>query len=277
MCTATWRSSAGSLKCPSSTSDAAGSVAFLDHPELESGRTEDESTLWTRPQTNRGGWISGVYPTYKVKEGDHFVTEIGCLEGSTGCGVTFTLDYVLPNGRIRNLGEWYEAYDGKVTRIDLDLASLNGQTVQFVLGVINEGRPERGDAYWLVPSIRKAAPPTATPTPTNTPTLQPTFTPTPTPTQGSSTDPTPIPPDAQPVVQAARVKVAQDLGTTPESLEVFSVQSLIWQDSCLGLSISGQVCAAVETPGYRIVMVYTDMIIEARTNVDGSLVLWFEP
>jgi hypothetical protein len=32
----------------------------------------------------------------------------------------------------------------------------------------------------------------------------------------------------------------------------------------------------VLTPGYRIILIYTDMIIEARTNQDGSLVLWFE-
>lgn len=279
MCAADWTSSAGSLKCPSSTSDAAGSIAFLDRPELETGRTEDEPALWARPQTNRGGWIEGLYPAYKVKEGEHFVADVGCLAGNQNCAVTFTLDYVLSNGRVRNLGEWYEAYDGKATRIDVDLTPLAGQTVQFVLGVINEGRPERANAFWLVPSIRKAGAATATPspTPTRTPTQVPPGTPTSTPTQIPGTEPTPSAPDSQSVVQAARIKVAQDLGANPESLEIMSAMSVIWQDSCLGISIQGQACAAVQTPGYRILIIYTDMYIEARTNQDGSLVMWFEP
>ncbi len=271
ICTASWRSSAGDLTCPSPTGSDAGSVALLDRPTLENDRTEDEFTLWTRPQTNRGGWINGAYPAYKVKEGDHFLADVGCLSNNEGCGVTFTLDYIQSNGRLKNLGEWYEAYDGKITRINVDLSSLAGNSVQFVLGVINEGRPGRANAFWLAPSIRKAAPPTPTATPTKTPV--PTFTPTP---PDNSTEPTPNPGN-NPAVVAAQLKVAQDLGTNPSALLVMSVQAIQWSNSCLDIPFTDISCAAVIVPGYRIMLGNTDEIIEARTNQDGSLVYWFRP
>ncbi|MGW8252143.1 MAG: NBR1-Ig-like domain-containing protein, partial [Anaerolineales bacterium] len=79
MCTATWRSSSGSLSCPSDPDSRDGSVTMLERPKLENGRTEDESTLWSRPEETRDGWIQGVYPPYKIREGDHFLAQVGCL------------------------------------------------------------------------------------------------------------------------------------------------------------------------------------------------------
>lgn len=273
MCTATWRSSAGSLTCPSPTDSASGSVAFLDRPKLEDGRTENEPTLWTRPQTTRGGWIQGVYPPYKVKENDHFLAEIGCLYGNEGCGVTFSLDYILSDGRIRNLGEWFEAYEGGVYRIDLDLSSLTGKTVQFVLSVTNNDQPSKANAFWFVPSIRKVTPPTPVPP---TPTRTPTVTPTP---PDTTTDPTPTsPPDTEPLaVNAAVQQLSTDLGVDPSTIRVASVQSVDWPDSCMGVSIPGRACSAVIIPGYKIILTYTDSQYEAHTNQDGSVVFWYTP
>jgi len=278
MCTATWRSSAGPLSCPSPTDSASGSVAFLDRPRLEDGRTENEPTLWTRPQSTRGGWIQGVYPPYKVKENDHFLAEIGCLYDNKGCGVTFALDYILPDGRIRNLGEWFEAYEGGVYIIDVDLSSLIGKKVQFVLSVTNDDQPAKANAFWLVPSIRQVKPPTPVPpTPTSTPTRVPTATPTPTTPPDTSTEPTPVPSDSSLAVNAAVQKLAQDLGVDPSVVRVVSVEVVNWSDSCLGVSIPGRVCSTVIIPGYRIILTSTDSQYEAHTNQDGSVVLWYTP
>jgi hypothetical protein len=130
---------------------------MLDSPDLETTR-EDELALWTRPNEVRNGWISGQYPAYRVRDGDRFVAEVGCLRDSRECQVSFQVDYQLSDGRVRNLGVWTESYDGSTTRIDADLSSLAGDSVRFFLSVYNEGEPEEADAFWLVPHIESILP-----------------------------------------------------------------------------------------------------------------------
>lgn len=246
MCTATWRSSAGSLTCPGNPDSDNGSVVYLDKPTLENGRHEDESTIWTRPEATRDGWIQGVYPPYKVKAGDHFLSEVGCLEGNKSCEVVFSLDYQVSGGAVKNLGEWYEVYDGSTTRIDVDLSSLEGKTVQFILSVTNYGKPSHANPFWLVPSVRQ-------------------FKPTPTP-----------PVVYAPPIEAARQRVAQDLGISANEITVVSFELTEWQDSCLGMDLPDQVCSQVIIPGYRINMNTKNKAYEAHTNMDASIVYWFE-
>jgi len=160
VCEATWRSSSGKLSCMGDTGDPDGSVSLLDNPLFENGRREDELTIWMRPQITRGGWISGIYPGYQVKDGDHFRTAIGCLYDSKGCELTFSLDYQeVGNNRIKNLGSWVEHYDGEINSIDIDLSALAGSRVNFILSVTTHGRSENADGFWFVPSIRSIKPP----------------------------------------------------------------------------------------------------------------------
>lgn len=167
VCAATWRSSAGELSCMGNVNSANGSVVLLDTPRLENGRREDESTLWMRPHATRGGWISGKYPVYQVKEGDHFRAAIGCLQDSNGCEVTFSLDYQeAGNNKVNNLGSWIEHYDGVISSLDVDLSTLVGKQIHFILTVTTHGKPASANAFWLVPSIRRYAS-TATPTQTS--------------------------------------------------------------------------------------------------------------
>jgi hypothetical protein len=183
MCVATWSSSDGGLPCPGDTDSSSGSVAYLGKPHLEDGRHENEPTLWTRPETVKGGWITGGYPPYKVRDGDHFLAQIGCLEGYSDCKVTFALDYQISGKPVKHLGEWSEVYDHMVTTLDIDLSGLSGKSVQFILKVTNNGKPAQGQAFWFVPSIRKVTAPTPTRTPTRTPTVTGASTQTATPTQ----------------------------------------------------------------------------------------------
>ena len=212
MCLASWRSSAGSLPCPGNPSSAAGSVVLTFKPTFENNIQENEATLWTRPETKVGGWIQGVYPPYTIRSGDQFVSQIGCLKDSQGCEVTFTLDYILPNGTVRNLGQWYEVYDGNITTIRVDLSSLAGNPVQFILLVTAVNNPSKANAFWFVPSVRHVAPtptstatrppntPTATLTVTASPTLSPpTFTATASPTTETPPTDTLTPTATQPV------------------------------------------------------------------------------
>jgi hypothetical protein len=135
-----------------------------------------------------GGWISGVYPAYKVKENDHFVTQIGCAYGYPDCEIAFTLSYVIGTNSPKSLGRWYEKYEGLVYTVDVDLSSLAGKDVQLILGVENLGKGAQAQGLWFVPSVRQVkatATPTITkpapsPTPTRTatpPSVTPTFPP----------------------------------------------------------------------------------------------------
>ena len=252
ICAATWRSSAGNLPCPGDKNSPAGSAILLQDPTLETGKHENEATLWTRPQETSSGWISGAYPSYTVKPGDHFMADIGCLEDSQGCDVTFTLDYQVEGKAVKNLGAWREKYDGTITRVDVDLSALAGKSVHFILGVTNNGKPNRANAFWLVPSIRNTLPkPTATLSPTATP-------------------------NPNNAVQAAVLAVAQESGLNPNQVSVQRVIAKNWKDSCLGVILPDQVCLPMIIPGYRIILFAGPKKYEAHTNLDGSMVIIFE-
>jgi len=247
VCAASWESSAGDLRCPGNTTSEDGSVVMLDRPRLENDRTEDEPTIWMRPEATRGGWISGVYPRYTIRANDHFLADVGCLADSSGCALTFALEYQTPNGRVHSLGEWYEEFDGEITRINVDLTGLAGSEVQFILSVTNEGRANRANAFWLAPSIRTIGP-----------------------------APTPIP-EWSAAQQAARQRVAQDLGMAPNALTMIRVETAEWKDSCLGVHLPDQVCLEVIIPGYRFIFEAAGgRRYEAHTDRDGSVVFWFE-
>lgn len=156
-CQAHWRSPAGLLPCPGVSSDTRGSVRLLTSPKLET-RQEDELAIWARPSQSSDGWISGQYPLYRIQEGDHFLSEVGCLEDSPGCDVLFQLNYQLLDGTTGNLGSWREEYDGDSTRIDIDLSGLKDRSVQLFLEVFNYGDSEDANAFWLVPQIHNTNP-----------------------------------------------------------------------------------------------------------------------
>ena len=203
MCIASWSTDVQSLPCPGNSNSEIGSITLVNKPKLETGKQENEPAIWTRPEPVKNGWIKGIYPPYKVKNNDHFQADVGCLEGYSGCKVTFILDYQVPGNKVQHLGGWYEVYDGHLTRINVDLSFLVGKSVHIILKVTNDGKPAQGNAFWLVPSIRQGTPtaaPTRTPTVTSTPTTAvppatftptPTLTVTPTATQTQTETPTP--------------------------------------------------------------------------------------
>lgn len=242
MCNANWKNGTQNLPCPGDEGAASGFVRLLTAPVLENGRHENEVALWTFPQKVQDGMISGTFPLYKVQPGDHFMSDVGCLYDNPGCDVTFGLSYQVAGQLPKYLGSWREAYDGNVTRIDLDLSSLTGQTVQFILNVSNNGKPGKANAFWLVPSIRN--------------------------TGGGW--------ESNPAVKVARQMVAQALGLTPAQLTITSVETVQWSDTCLGVHLPGQVCAQAIIPGYRIIFTANNRRFEAHTNQDGSVVYWFE-
>ena len=157
-CSAYWETSTGPIPCPSTISGTdddpnAGYLTRIDKPKLENGTTDNEPAIVTIPSGGAGGYIAGTFPPFKVKAGDHFKTVVGCIQDSPACNVTFQLNYSADSGPLKTLGSWPEVYDGKFTRIDIDLSALKGKYVEFILTVLNNGDNTGDWAFWLRPGI----------------------------------------------------------------------------------------------------------------------------
>lgn len=153
-CSATWTSAAGTLPCPGNASDSTGFIARLDAPTFENGSKEDEWAIWTNPQFVENGEIRGTYPAITVSSGNRFKTIIGCQVNANNCNVKFQLNYRADGGSEQTFAEWAEKYDNNWTRVDLDLTSLAGKSVQFILVVKANGPSDQDQALWLLPRIQ---------------------------------------------------------------------------------------------------------------------------
>ncbi len=189
-CNADWGNKTGALPCPGTDGDSNGFVLKLNAPVMENGATEDEPGLLTAPQDRTDGIINGQYPAFTVQAGDRFRTIVNCQYNSKKCNVIFRLDYK-NNGQTKTLASWYEVYEGKFSPVDLDLSSLAGETVKFILVVSANGANNNDNAIWLNPHIIRQGPPPPTPTPSKTLTATVTFTPTSSFTPTSTFTPTP--------------------------------------------------------------------------------------
>jgi hypothetical protein len=164
---------------------------------MENGRIANDHGLFTVPRDAYNGLITGQYPPFKIRNGDHFQGLVNCGYKAYSCNVVFMLEYQVGGGAVRSLGRWNEAYEGKFYTVDIDLSSLAGQNVKFILGASTNGPSAEDEALWIAPRItrRGAAPPTYTPTLTPSPTVTATstftVTSTPLPSPTSSESPTP--------------------------------------------------------------------------------------
>ncbi len=155
VCEAEWVSAAGVLPCPGTDGDANGFVIVINNPKFENNITEDEPALETHPQWIDNGVITGRFPAVAVQAGDRFRAYIGCRwrSGGSACSVVYQLNYRIGSGPLQNLGQWTETYDGNWTQLNIDLSSLAGESVQFVLAVTANGPSNQDWALWLNPRI----------------------------------------------------------------------------------------------------------------------------
>lgn len=194
-CSADWENNNTVLPCPGIEDDDQGYAIKLNSPKMENGVKSDEPGLLTHPKSSNNGFIAGTYPSFQVQSGDRFRALVNCRYNADNCNVTFRLDYK-SEGQIKTLGTWHEIYEGKYYAVDLDLSSLAGQTVKFILVVTANGSPNDDEALWVAPRIvRHGNPPPATTVPSVTATFTPTatFTATLTPTPTSTPTPTATP------------------------------------------------------------------------------------
>ena len=61
-------------------------------------------------------------------------------------------------------------------------------------------------------------------------------------------------PESEAAVNAAMQALAERLGVEGSTISLVSVEKVQWRDSCLGVSLPGQMCAQAITPGYKIIL-----------------------
>ncbi|MBN1450320.1 MAG: hypothetical protein JW963_04830 [Anaerolineales bacterium] len=193
---AAWSSGAGALTFPGTDGDAKGFGVKLDKPKFESGVESGNAGLLMAPQNIYNGYIQAIYPAFRVQSGDRFQATIGCEYGATNCYVAYRLDYQIGSGAVRTFWTFRERYEGLTYNVNLNLNSLAGQDVKFILFVSAYGNAPGDRALWGNPIISRAGgtPPTVTPTVTGTP-------PTPTPTSATPTRTPTVPPSSCDKVQ----------------------------------------------------------------------------
>lgn len=162
-CDADWENEDEDLPCPGTEGDDRGFVQVRNSPSLEDGRSLGAGLL-TYPQRGSNGIITGKYPAITIQTGDRFQASVACLHGADDCDVILRLQYQIGNGNIRTLGQWHEIYEGGNYPINIDLSSLRGERVKFILTVLANGTSHEDFALWILPRITRqsSTPPTAT-------------------------------------------------------------------------------------------------------------------
>ncbi len=151
-CSAAWSSGAGALPCPGTDGDIRGFALPVASPQLENGSSDSNPGVIVNPQQVTGGYIQGVFPAYTVQSGDHFQGIVNCTHNSTSCYVNFRLMYQIGSGPVHTFWSFNERYDGLYFRFNVDLSSLAGQSVNFILytaDVSGHGTPSGDRAEWV--------------------------------------------------------------------------------------------------------------------------------
>jgi fibronectin type 3 domain-containing protein len=153
---ATWRSGAGSLSFPGTDGSSNGYALRRDRPKFESGVESSQPGLLFAPNNVTNGYIQATYPAMRVQSGDRFQATIGCEYGATSCYVAYRLDYQIGSGAVRTFWSFREKYEGFTYPVDLNLNSLAGYDVNFILVVSAYGSPTGDKALWGNPIIARA-------------------------------------------------------------------------------------------------------------------------
>jgi hypothetical protein len=152
---ANWVSGISTLTFGGPDTDTNGFAMYRNNQKLEDG-SSPAKILETYPQWTTDGVITGSYPAYTVVSGEHFKAKIGFLALSDGtCGTgnaKFQLNYK-EAGVTKPLAAWADTCDGTLQDVDVDLSSIAGKSVQFVLAVLANGPASQDMAVWVSPRV----------------------------------------------------------------------------------------------------------------------------
>ncbi len=133
--------------------DADGFAMVKDGQKLEDGKVTGK-ILEMHPKWENDGYVIGRYPAYTVGNGDYIKGKLGFIalgDGSCGAGdVIFRIYYAegTDMGTLTQLGSWHETCDGTLTKIEVDLSALEGESVRFYLAVLANGSSGQDWAIW---------------------------------------------------------------------------------------------------------------------------------
>jgi hypothetical protein len=174
-CDAQWSNSGEDLSCPGDLEDVgSGYVGLEIDPMLEGGFSVAAQALLTIPAHEGSyGGIFGRYPPFTVQHGDSLRGVLACQQDDEPCDVGFDVMYFDSSGEFHTFPgsgpppfDVSDASGGNHIFLDLPLDALADQTVEFVLGVRDEGDAAGGRALWVRPYIWRDpdyVPPTSTP------------------------------------------------------------------------------------------------------------------
>ncbi|HEY5270416.1 MAG TPA: NBR1-Ig-like domain-containing protein, partial [Anaerolineales bacterium] len=146
--TSGWTTGARALLCPGVDGSASGYVLQSAAPQLEDGTLATTPGLIVAPNNDTDGFISGTYPAFTVQSGDRFQSIVSCQYGVSSCYVTFRLDYQIDDGLVYTLWSFREKTEGSYYRASVDLSSLAGRSVKFILKVTASGSPAGDRVIW---------------------------------------------------------------------------------------------------------------------------------
>jgi hypothetical protein len=130
-----------------------GFAMIKDGVKMEN-RHNSGKILQTHPKWVDNGYIVGRYPAYKVGPGDTIKGQLGFIalpDGTCGAGdVVYEIHYTIDGdlGTRTRLGQWSKACDGQLLSIDVILADLKGENVDFYLVVLANGPSAQDWAIW---------------------------------------------------------------------------------------------------------------------------------
>ena len=157
VCQAEWANSTAYLpNCPGDLDNIEpGYVTNTGIVFAESTTGIETAALIVLPQqdaTNTA--IFGMYPPFEVWPGDQFRATLGC-QGDAPCNVEYSLEYFDESDQYQALNwDWPHKVGDGPQSIAVDLTSLAGKTVRFVLAVRDaQGGPANDFALWINPHI----------------------------------------------------------------------------------------------------------------------------
>jgi hypothetical protein len=162
---ATWTGGAGALTFPGTDGNANGFALRLEKPKFESGVESALPGLLFAPNNVTNGFIQASYPALRVQNGDRFQVTVGCEFNATSCFVQHRLDYQIGSGAVRTFWTFREKYEGLTKFADINLSSLAGQDVKFILYISAWGSPVGDRALWGNPIIARVGATPVTPVP----------------------------------------------------------------------------------------------------------------
>lgn len=148
---AQWKNATQNIPFGDPDDDHPGIAAYAANVTLENNKVYTK-VLATYPERIVDGLITGIFPSYTVKNGDHFRTQLGFRTECTGGNVEFRFGYK-EGDNVVIIGKWLKSCDGSLLTPDIDLSALAGKTVQFVLEVSAHGPFEKDRSIWVSPRI----------------------------------------------------------------------------------------------------------------------------